>query len=147
MCGLGFVQFRVLIFRVFLSKLRLLFVVLKRKSKVKCASLSFDAHIESFTSRRLRQNGRLWVHHLSRTTTEKDDDGAVSGTVRERREFRRRRRRPIGSDVLMPNLVTTCNNRPKKGRGGQKSFGRRRTRWDSNSRSSAGSRGLFFQCY
>ena len=119
----------------------LVFVVLKRKSSKVCVFVVRRS--QSRLRRRLRQNGRLWVHHLSRTTTEKDDDGAVSGTVRERREFRRRRR--PGSDVLMPNLVTTFNNRPKKGRGGQKSFGRRRTRWDSNSRSSAGSRGLFFQ--
>ena len=120
--------------------LLLVFVVIKRKSSKVCVVVRRS---HSRLRSRLRQNGRLWVHHLSKTTTEKD--GAVSGTVRERREFRRRRR-PIGSDVLVPNLVTTFNNRPKKGRGGQKSFGRRRTRWDSNSRSSAGSRGLFFQC-
>ena len=100
-----------------------LVLFVKRKSS---SFASFDARLN-----RLR-HGR--VHQRSLPKTEKD--GAVSGTVRERREFRRRRR--PGSDVL-PN-TTNCRGPLPKGR---RRFGRRRTRWDSNSRSSAGSRGLF----
>ena len=72
-------------------------------------------HKEKTTKARgVRRHGRV------QRSKPKKEDGAVSGTVRERREFRRRRfkrRRPGSSDVLV-FFFETPTPTPKGGGGG-----------------------------